>query len=123
MSYSRYNRGPRQRKYKNEEELFKALEKKCYKAVHKCSARIPQSLLDEARIHCGPEDYDSFVKYGFIKGSESWTDEDIEEWVRETWLRIYSPYDCTGKCFTYDIHWHRNPNGVVSYVHQMGVDV
>lgn len=35
----------------------------------------------------------------------------------------YIPYDCTGQPITLWIDWHRNPSGLISYVHHIGIDV
>lgn len=121
--YSKYNKGPRQRKIKNEKDLMKLLEKKMYKAVHGGLPKPTISLQVESRIGYDEKDYESFREYGFLKGSENWDDEDIKEWVDSEWMDIRSPYDCTGKVFTAYIGWHRNPNGIISFVHCKAIDV
>lgn len=55
---------------------------------------------------------------------EDLTDEEINQFFNdEMWVRIYSDYDCTGRSFTRFIHWHRNPCGLISYQHHMGIDI
>lgn len=52
------------------------------------------------------------------------TDDEIDEWFEENMaIRIHSDYDCTGRSFTRWIDWHRNPDGSISYVHSVGIDV
>ena len=120
--YSKYNPGPRQRKIRNEKELMKLLEKKMYKAVHGGLPKQILSLQIESRIGYDEKDYESFREYGFLKGSEYWDDEDIREWVNSEWIEIHSPYDCTGKIFTAYIGYHRNPNGIISFVNCKSID-
>lgn len=56
------------------------------------------------------------------------TEEEKEEFVKDQWRRIYSPYDCTGKSFTRCIRIcnFKEPNsfGAMSVVyHFLGLDV
>ena len=120
--YSKYNKGPRQRKVKSAESLLKLLEKRAYKAIHGGPAKPILSLQAEPRLGSFRADYDTFYEYGFIKGSETWDDNDVHEWVDDVWMDIRSPYDCTGKVFTAYIGWHRNPNGIISFVHCKSID-
>lgn len=82
------------------------------------------------------EDGEGWRLYGFVMGEEfsDWydlaettddlTDEDIDEWFEgHMAIRIHSDYDCTGRAYTQWIDWHRNPDGSISYVHQVGLDV
>lgn len=103
--------------------------------------KLAQSMLYAARIRWD-EDDEMWREYGFIMPDEiiydydpevtptEWdayldlTEEEVNEWIGENmWVRIYSDYDCTGKAFTTDITWHRNPSGLISYVHRMALDV
>lgn len=80
-------------------------------------------------------DGEGWSYYGFVMGEQfadyydvdstfELTDAEIQEWFDEIMrVEIYSDYDCTGKAFTEYISWHRNPNGAISYVHKMAVDV
>ena len=121
MKYSRYNKGPRQRKFKSQKELLRYLLKADYKRRHS-ALQVLEPLTEESRVMY--DEYgDDVTEYGFIKGSEDWTDDEIEMWRKTSWIRIYSPYDCTGRLFTCWITCHRNPNGVVSFVHRLGRDV
>lgn len=80
-------------------------------------------LMDEKRRHYD-EDGEGLTEYGFLPDRFSnWTDEDLKEYFDDCWVRIYSPYDCTGKLFTCNIKWHRNPCGRISYQHYMELDV
>jgi len=115
----------RKRKFKTEEAFERYILKKEYKVTHsrKPSRPIPSLSNGDARIHCDPDDYESWVEYGFIVNSEDWTDEDVMEWVDEEWVRVTSPYDCSYQTFTNGIHWHRNPCGLISYQHYKSIDV
>lgn len=122
--YSKYNPGPRQRKVKSEKDLIKLFEKRTYKSIHGGMAKPVFSLQEDTRIHCDDNEYgDSFREYGFIKGSENWSDEDIKYWIDSEWIDIRSPYDCTGKIFTAYIGYHRNPNGIISFIHCKSLDI
>lgn len=73
--------------------------------------------------------------YGFVLGEEfadyydvettfDLTDEDIWYYFDDVmWVSINSDHDCTGRAFTSSIRWHRNPDGSISYVHSMEIDV
>lgn len=81
------------------------------------------------------EDGEGWRTYGFVMGEEfsDWydvettndlTDADIDEWFEDHMaVRIHSDHDCTGKAFTARIDWHRNPDGDISFVHQVRIDV
>lgn len=112
----------RKRKFRTEEDMLKYFLKRGYKATHRSSPKKMESLLVTERI-CYDDDNESIREYGFIIGAENVTDEEIEECCRDEWIRINSPYDCTGKWFTARISWHRNPSGLVSYIHEKWLDV
>ena len=84
-----------------------------------------RSLKDEERIGCASEDGESFYEYGFLpEYLIKYPDEEIAEWIDENMREeIRSPYDCTGLRFTHWVHFHRNPCGLISYVHSLGIDV
>lgn len=99
--------------------------------------RLAHSISDGTmwqRFHADG-DGESWSYYGFVMGEEfsDWydaettaelTDSDIAEWFEDHMaVRIYSDYDCTGRAFTQGIDWHRNPDGSISYVHHMALDV
>ena len=105
--------------------------------------RLKMGLMACDRV-CWDDDGESWRVYGYImpsdilyyfatsgrKQSEVWedymslTDDDIREFVDECMtVRIYADYDCTGQSFTRWIDWHRNPCGLISYVHAMALDV
>lgn len=122
MTYSRYNRGPRQRKIRNDEDFIKYFLKKDYKYNHPVKPDL-KSLLEEPRVGDVDEEYGlTFSEYGFIPDSEDWTEEDIKQWKEDVRMRVRSPYDCSGETFTYWIDCHKNPNGLWSYVHHKAVD-
>ena len=89
-------------------------------------------LTARGRVRWDEGDYcDSYTEYGFLSSSSGkpldgnkYTDEEIREFIDDSMvMRIYSPYDCTGKAFTVGVDWHRNPSGLISYKHYIGFDV
>jgi hypothetical protein len=88
-------------------------------------------LMASGRVHYADDDYEAYTEYGFLvnyKGEPlngiEYTDEDIREFIRDNMvLRIHSPYDCSGEMFTMWVDWHRNPSGLISYRHRVGLDV
>lgn len=107
-------------------EMSKKQVKICKKVLkgHAKAARPTPSLQDEPRYTYKTDDYDSdLIEYGFLSHRTDLTDEEIQEMVDDMRLVICSWYDCTGQRFTQWITTHRNPSGLVSYVHCMGLDV
>ena len=101
------------------------------KAYNQGEPQEVRPLTVEGRVHCDDDDYESYTEYGFLSFSSGkpldgnkYTDEEIREFIDDSMvMRIYSPYDCTGKLFTVWIEWHRNPSGLISYRHRVGLDV
>lgn len=80
---------------------------------------LEHSLIDRKR---SLGDWDSWTEYGFLRGDYS--DEEMQEFVDSIRIRPrYSAYDCTGEAFTMWISWHRNPSGLISIVHHIGLNV
>lgn len=103
-------------------KFVKKIEKDRYKRNHR--GYTPQgSMMDMPHTSAERYDDESMIEYGFISKRTDLTDDEIEEWVDDNTIRIYSPYDCTGQIFTRWIETHRNPNGLASFVHHMGLDV
>ena len=105
---------------------YRKILKKEYKLEHsrdiaRCD-RIEDSLTDEPRIHCGENDWESYTEYGFLNGTD-YTDDEVREILDDMRLRVTSPYDCSGQRFTMWMTWHRNPSGLISYTHRIGIDV
>lgn len=65
--------------------------------------------------------YDSLWEKRLYKG-EKWTAEEMEQYKRDEWMHICSPYDCTGRLFTEAIEVFNTPMGVVAY-HFTGLDI
>lgn len=112
-------------------------------------SRVMQDAEDRLRMGlmscdkvCMEDDGESWKVYGFIKPNDilyyfdnpndlgawerymSLTNDDIHEFVNDCMVvNIFSDYDCTGRSFTRYVHWHRNPCGLISYVHAMTIDV
>lgn len=104
-------------------------EKMARKLLRKAYGRRPAKPilpLQEDSRHRWREDGESGYEYGFLPFGDmsGWTDEEVQEFVDdEMWICINSPYDCTGQVFTHWINWHRNPNGMISFIHCKGLDV
>ena len=59
-----------------------------------------------------------------VEDGDDWTDEEIEEYIMDEvgCPPINSPYDCTGKKFTWYVDFKRTPAGIVM-IHSWSVDV
>ena len=67
---------------------------------------------------------ESMVEYGFVSREEVEEYPSAEECVRDLFeVRNDSPYDCSGRFVTGWLHWHENPDGSVSVVHHMFLDI
>lgn len=66
-------------------------------------------------------DWETFWRKVFFEG-EHWDEEDKEAFRDDNWIEINSPYDCTGKTFTWAIDSFNVPNGVVAYI-RYAIDV
>lgn len=103
------------------------IDKKTKKLLKKLTKQKPSasivSLLDEPR-RLFSEDGEGVTEYGWCD-PENCTDEEIQEYFDEQWKHVHWPaqWDCSGQLFTVGINWHRNPNGMISYVHHMALDV
>lgn len=107
--------------FKNEKQFrkFKKILKKHY------SQGVPKEvcpLTEKSRIHCKEDDWDCYTEYGFLRGTD-YTDEELDEIRKDMWLWVSSQYDCSGQHFTMWLEFHRNPSGLISYIHRIGIDV
>lgn len=84
---------------------------------------LEKSLMEEEWRHIVAEDGEHGADYIIFKDCGE-TDDEIQEYVDNEigYPPINSPYDCTGKPFTYDKHWKRTPAGIV-IVHRWALDV
>lgn len=114
--------------------LFDGLDKKSVKILKMIlrkpyrgrMARELKPLTQEERYGGGDTDGSTFYEYGFLpQNTSAWSDDEIREYIDEHIgiPSICSPYDCTGRRITLSIHWHRNPCGLISYVHWIGIDL
>lgn len=81
---------------------------------------LTQSLQDGMVRVCYEENGEYSTEYMILKGE--YTPHDIHEIVDSHWMTVNSPYDCTGRPFTVDIHAKQTPVGLV-FIHRMGLDV
>ena len=83
---------------------------------------LEKSLRAEWR-HRYSEDGEGGVDYAFFEDCGE-TDEEIEDFIMYSvgYPEINSPYDCTGRRFTYGVDWKRMHGGIVM-IHRWGLDV
>lgn len=74
-----------------------------------------------AKVHRVYTDAESMAEF-YIMQDTGWTDEDIQNFIEENWIRINSMYDCTGKMFTVSLSVKRIPIGL-SVVHHTALDI
>lgn len=97
--------------------------KRAVKKALKCGDTICPALTEEARARYD-DDGDGWMEYGYFNGA-GMTDDEVREYLDE-YIRVrppYSPYDCTGRAFTWMLDWHRNPSGLISYINHMTLDL
>lgn len=103
------------------ERIFKKCMRQWYKGKHGAPKAV-RPLTEEARRISESDEWESFTEYGFLSGT-GYTDDEIREILDGMRLRVTSPYDCSGQLFTMWITFHRNPSGLISYTHKIGIDV
>lgn len=69
----------------------------------------------------GKDCWDYWKEFCIVTDTE-FTDEELDELIRENWIHINSPYDCTGRVFTSHLSAIRIPCGTL-FIHCKGVDV
>lgn len=117
----KYNCASIKRMKDNQQKLdatIRYIEKRC----HKMKPKTIKSLQEDTRLYCSDRLGEYWIEYGFFEGN-GMTDEEIQEYVDDMEIHVYSPYDCTGKEITIWITWHRNPCGLISVIHKKGLDV
>lgn len=97
----------------------KAIKKWFRDRVHNLPDRLADPIWAETRYLWDSDGY-GVTEYGILWDM---TDEEIEDWRADHWRYGSVIYDCTGELCTRHMHFHRNPEGVVSYIHYMVVDV
>lgn len=107
--------------YLAREKVRRRILKKVYN--QKPAAPIP-SLMEEMHVRYD-EDGEGWREYGFFEDEPEMTDLELDKYIWDCLAREYQyrDYDCTGQAFTSWISWHRNPNGYVSIVHRICLDV
>lgn len=100
-------------------------ERRILKRVYKKKPAMPvESLMKKPRFACKEDDWESGYEYGFFSERVSkYTDEEIEALIDDMWESTGVSWSPSGRMFTVSIEWHRNPCGLVSYVHCRGIDV
>lgn len=77
-------------------------------------------LTSGAIRHRWGESGENLTEYCIRKGQ--FTPYEVGLMVDSAWMKIYSPYDCTGRLFTEGIHARQTPVGLV-WIHRKGIDV
>ena len=107
-----------------DERKWKHLFKKIYKSEHGRGGhdRLAYSMQERDRIAWDESDGEYWTEYGLFDGSDM-SDDEVREAIDDMRYIVCSPYDCTGKPTTCWITWHRNPTGLISYIHRVGLDI
>jgi hypothetical protein len=103
------------------EKLYRKFMKNAAKAAmrHRRGPIIGmQGSLQDSSHELGIEE--GIIKYGFLGDV---TDEEASEITESMSFGTGVSYDCSGRLFTFLIYWHRNPDGNVSYIHHMRLDI
>lgn len=83
---------------------------------------LQESLtVERRRASNGNDISDAWTEFWIIP-DQSMTDDDAQEICEEETIRIYSPYDCTGKLHTRYIKFTRVPIGY-AFIHDLGIDL
>lgn len=107
--------------YGRDSDKYKHMRRAAKKAL-KYSETICPPLTEEGRVRY--EDGEYWTEYGYFDGTDK-DDDEVREYIDE-YIRVrppYSPYDCTGRAFTWMVDWHRNPSGLISYRNHMTLDI
>lgn len=114
------------RTMKHDERKFRRAMKRAFKGMVDRGRRsvvdTTASLREHEVVVLDRNDSEYWYRIGILDPEDA-TDEELREYFDGMRVVIDSPYDCTGRAFTSHISWHRNPCGLVSYVHAMAVDV
>lgn len=78
--------------------------------------RCDGGLRDTIHYICEDE-YGESVREFWFEDFGDWTDEELEDYTRDLIVRNPYPWDCSGLMVTYGLTWHRNPSGLISFVH------
>lgn len=108
--------------YGRDSKQYKHMRRGAKRSLNQGAVVCPP-LTEEAR-NCYDNDGDGWKEYGYFDGS-GMTDDEVREYIDEN-IRVrppYSPYDCTGRAFTWLVDWHRNPSGLISYINRMTLDL
>ena len=112
--------------YGRDSEQYEHMKRSAKKALNEGEYYEDEPLTEHGRSQDdGTVNGDVYwVQYGYFDGTHM-TDADVREYINEN-IRVrppYSPYDCTGREFTWLIDWHRNPSGLISYRNHMTLDI
>ena len=103
-------------------ELVRKTRQRIHGLTDALKDRLAQSISEEWRTLI-VNDGEGGVDYIILEDNGE-SDAEIQEYVDEEvgYAPINSPYDCTGRPFTWDKHWKRTPAGIV-VIHRWAIDV
>lgn len=119
--------GKRVKRYVNkhgwDETAFAMFNRYINRKVYRKKQAAPVKSLQDDWHRIYDEDGEGWKEFGFFE-ADGMTDAEIQEYVDG--MRIdpnFPAWDCSGLAFTAWIDWHRNPNGWISVVHRVSIDV
>ena len=119
--------GKRVKRYVNkhgwDETAFAMFNRYINRKVYRKKQAVPVKSLQDDWHRIYDEDGEGWKEFGFFE-ADGMTDEEIQEYVDD--MRIdpnFPAWDCSGLAVTAWIDWHRNPNGWISVVHRVSIDV
>lgn len=85
---------------------------------HSSPMRETESLaVTERTLWTGPE---TCVRFGIVDRDVA--GDDLRAFAESMVVHTGRAHDCSGRLFTTQIHTHANPDGRVSYVHELAID-
>ena len=102
-------------------KLMKRFIKDAYKINRKNNDNLSLTTCGHYRTY--EDNYEKLTEYGFFPKDVTTEEQAMEYFDYYMRRTICSPYDCTGKLFTADITIHKNPCGLISYIHESFLDV
>lgn len=113
---------PQSVRNKSVQEFVRMTRRSIHGLTNALKDRLAQSISEEWRTLI-MNDGEGGVDYIILEDNGE-SDAEIQEYVDEEvgYAPINSPYDCTGRPFTWDKHWKRTPAGIV-VIHRWAIDV
>lgn len=121
----KYNMATLKRLQKNGKQdlLNEAWKRHLLKSINKQRPKKDYGgLRDCTHYLCNDEMGESVWEF-WIEDKGNLTDEELQEYIDEMEVHNNTPYDCSGLLCTAWIQFHRNPSGLVSFIHKRNLDV